>query len=282
VRRIAVVTDSAADLSPEDAQAAGITVVPLIVTFGKESFKAGKELTTEQFWERMTAPDAPFPTTAASSPGDFRAAYEQCFAEGAESIVSIHPAATLSATVQSARLAREMLPDREIHIVDSQAVSMVEGILAQMAVEMADAGSTAAEIAQTLERRTGDFQVYVVVETLEYLKKGGRVSPAQAAIGSFLSVKPIIRVASGQVETADRVRTKSKARLRILELISERPVERISILHSTSPDLDDFRDELLARLPGDKPDRVSIELVGASVGPHVGPGALGAAVLYRA
>jgi DegV family protein with EDD domain len=281
VSRVAIVTDSAADLNPDEARSAGITMVPLVVTFGSESFKAGTEMTTEQFWQRMTAPSAPFPTTAASSPGDFRATYEQCFADGAEAVVSIHVAASLSGTMKSAQIARDMLPDREIHIVDSQGVSMGEGILALMGVEMAEAGSTAAEIAEVLRRRSQDINLLVVVETLEYLKKGGRISAAQAAIGSFMSVKPIIRVAAGQVETVDRVRTRAKARQRIFELIAERPVERISILHTISPDLEEFREELLSRLPGEKPDRVSVELVGASVGPHLGPGCLGAAILYR-
>ena len=203
--RVAIFTDSASDFDPAEAEAAGITVVPLMVTFGGETFKAGVDLSTEAFWERMVAPDAPFPKTAASSPGDFKEAYEAAFEDGAEAIVSIHVAGTLSGTIKSAQIARDMLPDREIHVVDSQGASMGEGILARMGVELAAEGRSAAEIAETLEARARDIRIYLTLETLEYLKKGGRISGAQAAIGTLLSVKPIIRVEDGVVDTIDRV-----------------------------------------------------------------------------
>jgi DegV family protein with EDD domain len=281
--RVAVFTDSASDLDPADAAAAGIHVVPLIVSFGSDSYKAGVDMSTEAFWERMTAPDAPFPTTAASSPGDFKAAYEAAFAEGAEAIVSIHVASTLSGTIKSAQVAKEMLPDREIHIVDSLGASMAEAILARMAVAMAADGTSAAEIAASLERRVPDLRMYVALETLEYLKKGGRISGARAAIGTLLSVKPIIAVEHGVVDTADRVRTRAKARERLIELICAHPIERIEILHTITPDVEVFRDEVLVRAAGSL-DRstVKIGLVGPSVGPHLGPGCLGAAILYEA
>jgi len=281
--RVAIFTDTASDLDPAIAAAAGIGIVPLLVNFGKESFKAGVELSTAAFWDRMVAPDAPFPTTAASSPGEFKEAYEAAFANGADAIVSIHVASTLSGTIKSAQIARDMLPDREIHVVDSLGASMAEGILAQMAVELAAEGRSAAEIAEIAEARAQDIVTYVALETLEYLKKGGRISGAQAAIGTLLSVKPIIVVKDGVVETGDRVRTRSKARERLIEMVCERPVERLVILHTLSPDVEAFRDELLARIPdGPKVEDVPIALVGPSVGPHLGPGGVGAAVLYRA
>ncbi len=281
--RVAVFTDSASDLDPADAAAAGIRIIPLIVSFGPDSYKAGVEMTTEAFWDRMTAPDAPFPTTAASSPGDFKAAYDAAFADGAEAIVSIHVAGTLSGTIKSAQIAREMLPDREIHLVDSLSASMSEAILARMAVRLAADGLPPAEIAESLRRRVPDLKVYVALETLEYLKTGGRISGARAAIGTLLSVKPIISVEQGVVDTADRVRTRAKARERLIELICSRPIERIEILHTLTPDVEVFRDEVIARAAGNlDPTTVSIGLVGPSVGPHLGPGCLGAAVLYEA
>lgn len=281
--RVAIVTDSASDLDPAEAAAAGIGIVPLLVNFGSQSFRAGVELSTAEFWTRMTAPDAPFPTTAASSPGEFKEAYEAAFASGADAIVSIHVAGTLSATIKSAQIARDMLPDREIHVIDSLGASMAEGMLAHMAVELAAEGRTAAEIAEILETRAPDMVMYVALETLEYLRKGGRISGAQAAIGTLLSVKPIIVVKHGVVETGDRVRTRSKARERLIELICQRPIERLAILHSVSPDVETFRDELLTRVP-DAPavEEVPIALVGASIGPHIGPGCVGAVALYRA
>jgi DegV family protein with EDD domain len=279
--RVAIFTDSAADLDPAEAQASGIHVVPLIVNFGDQSFRAGTELSTADFWKRMTAPDAPFPTTAAAAPGEFKEAYEAAFAAGAEAIVSIHVAGTLSGTIKSAQIARDMLPDREIHVVDSQGVSMGQGILCRIGVEMAADDRSADEIAATLEERTPDLMMLVALDTLEYLKKGGRISGARAAVGTLLSVKPIIMVKDGEVDTADKVRTRSKARERAAELITERPIERLSILHTMAPDVEEFRATILARVPDLDPASVTVELVGASVGPHMGPGCVGAAVLYR-
>jgi DegV family protein with EDD domain len=280
VSRVAFVTDSASDLDPARAAADGIRIVPLSVTFGDESFRAGVDLTTEQFWARMTAPDAPFPKTAAASPGEFKAVYDEAFADGADAIVSIHVAGTLSGAIKSAEVARGLLPDREIYVVDSNGASMAEGILAYMGLEMAALGTPAAEIARVLSDRASDLRMYVSLETLEYLKKGGRISGAQAAIGTFLSVKPIIAVEDGKVETADKPRTRSKSRERCIELICARPIERVAILHTMAPDVDEFRDEVVRR-SGVDPSTVMVSIVGPSVGPHLGPGCVGAAVLYR-
>ncbi len=280
--RVAIFTDSASDLDPALAAADGISIVPLLVTFGSETYKAGVEMSSATFWERMVAPDAPFPKTAAASPGEFKDAFEAAFAAGAEAIVSVNVAGTLSGAIKSAQIARDMLPDREIHVVDSQSASMAQGILASLGVELEVEGRSAGEIAERLEARTPDMRVYVALETLAYLKKGGRISGPAAAIGTLLSVKPIIRVKDGEVDTVDKVRTRSKARERLIELITERPIERLAILHTVSPDVAAFRDEVLARAPALDPASVTIGLVGPSVGPHLGPGCVGAAVLYRA
>ncbi len=280
--RVAIFTDSASDLDPALAAAEGISIVPLLVTFGADTYKAGVEMSTAAFWERMVAPDAPFPKTAASSPGEFKEAYEAAFDAGAEAIVSVHVAGSLSGTIKSAQIARDMLPDREIHVVDSLGASMAEGILARMGVELADEGRSAAEIAEVLESRAPDMLMYVALDTLEYLRKGGRISGTRAAIGTLLSVKPIIVVKHGVVDELTRVRTRSKARERLIEVITERPIERLSILHTVSPDVEAFRDEVVARAVGLDAADVTIDLVGPSVGPHLGPGCVGAAVLYRA
>ena len=279
--RVAIFTDSASDMDPAEAVALGIHIVPLLVYFGKESFRAGIDLSGPEFWQRMMAPDAPLPTTAASSPGDFKEAYEAAFEAGAEAIVSVHVAGVLSGTIKSAQIARDMLPDREIHIVDSLGASMAQGILCRMGVAMAAEGRSAAEIADTLESRAPDMVLYVALETLEYLKKGGRISGPQAAIGTLLSVKPIIEVRHGVVSVPEKVRTRSKARERLIEMILERPIERLTIIHTVAPDVEAFRSEVLSRVPDIDPATVTVELVGASVGPHVGPGCVGAVVLYR-
>jgi DegV family protein with EDD domain len=280
--RVAIVTDSASDLPPAAAAASGIEVVPLVVSFGSQTYKAGVELSTEEFWRRMTAPDAPFPTTAASAPGDFKAAYERCFAAGAEAIVSVHPAGTLSGTIKSAAIGRSMLADRDIRIVDSGSASMGQGILAQLGAELAARGAGAAEIAATLDDRKADLDLYVALDTLAYLKKGGRISGAQAAIGTLLSVKPIITIREGVVHTAEKPRTRGKARERVLDLLMRRPVEQLAVLYTPPADGEGFRREILLRLSG-KLDagNVSIQPVGASVGPHLGPGCVGGVVLYR-
>ena len=280
--RVAIVTDSASDLPPAAAAAAGIAIVPLVVNFGPQTFKAGVDLSTEQFWQRMTAPDAPFPTTAASAPGEFKAVYDKAFAEGAEAIVSIHVAGSLSATLKSAEIAKGLLPNREIHIVDSGSASMGEGILAQIGAEMAAQGTPAAEIARVLDDRKKDLDLYVALDTLEYLKKGGRISGARAAIGTLLSFKPIITIRDGVVETADKPRTRSKARERTIELLVQRPIERLAVLFTPPADADSFRKEVVTRAGSQlQAKNVSVQPVGASVGPHLGPGCVGAVVLYE-
>jgi DegV family protein with EDD domain len=282
VPHVAIVTDSASDLPLDVAAAAAITVVPLEVTFGGERFRSGVDLTTDDFWERMLAPDAPFPTTAAASPGDFKSIFDAAFVTGADSIVCICVGEQLSGTIKSARIAADMLADRDIHIVDSASASMGQGLLALLAAGLAGSGSSGREIAEAVTERAADIDLFVALDTLAYLRKGGRISPAQAAIGGLLQVKPIITVTDGVVETADRVRTRSKARERVIELLTARPVEALAVLYTPPADPGPFRDEVVARLPeGIDPARVSVQPVGPSVGPHLGPGCLGGVLLYR-
>jgi DegV family protein with EDD domain len=281
VSRVAVVTDSASDLSPDKAAALGVTVVPLIVNFGKDTFSAGVNLSTDEFWTKLKSPGAPFPTTAACSPGDFQVAYQKAFDAGADAVVSIHVADSLSGTMKAAQIGKAMFKDREIHIVDSTSASMGIGVLVELAVQMASMGVSAAEIASVTTNRRADIGVFLALDTLEYLKRGGRISGAQAAIGTLLSVKPIIELKDGKVETAERVRTRGKAREKLVELLTQRPMDRLAILHTTEADVEEFSAALTARVPGGiDPAKVSVDLVGASVGPHLGPGCVGAVALY--
>lgn len=276
--RVAILTDSASDLSVDQATASGITVVPLLVSFGDKEYRAGVDLTSEDFWRELTAPGAPFPKTAAAAPGTFRDAFERLFATGADEVVYVGVGGKLSATVGSAKVAREMLPDRKIHVVDSNTASLGVGMLAFLAVELAQAGKSGEQIVTELERRRDSVKLYVVLETLEYLKRGGRISPARAAIGSVLSVKPIITLEDGVVETADRPRTRSRARARLLELLAATKPARIAILHGQAPDIEAFAAELSA-VTGVPREKMTINLIGPSVGPHVGPGAYGAVTM---
>ena len=191
--RVAIFTDSASDLDPADASASGIHVIPLVVNFGDQSFRAGVDMSGPDFWARMTAPDAPFPTTAASSPGDFKDAYEAAFANGAEAIVSIHVAETLSGTIKSAQIARDMLPDREIHVVDSLGASMAQGILARMGVEMAEADVPPRRSPRPSKSGPRTCASTSRSRPSSTSRRAAGSAGAQAAIGTLLSVKPIIR-----------------------------------------------------------------------------------------
>ncbi|MEI8332322.1 MAG: DegV family protein [Chloroflexota bacterium] len=280
--RVAIVTDSASDLTPTDAARADITVVPLTVSFGDQEFRAGVDLTAEDFWDRMLAPDAPFPRTAAPPPGAFKEAFERRFAEGADEIVCVDLGGRISATVQSARVAAEMLPGRTIEVVDSESASMGVGILALVATELAAAGANAAEIAAALGRRMADVEIYVAVDTLEYLKRGGRISGARAAVGTLLSVKPIITIRDGLVEQLERARTMARARQRVIELFTAAPADRVAILAGPGTDTDGMWRDLLVAF-GDRvdPSRITVEMMGPTIGPHIGPGFVGGVVLRR-
>ena len=282
---VAIMTDSTADLAPETAAAAGIHVVPLYVRFGEQEFRAGVDLTTQEFWDRMLAPGTPIPTTSAPSPGDFRTAFDAIFAGGAEAIVCPTLGTKLSATFQSATLAAQALPDREIHVIDTGSTSMSTGIPALVAAALAQEGLPASEIAQRVRDCLPNVNLFVAVDTLDYLRKGGRLSATQAVIGSMLSVKPIITVADGSVTLSERQRSRAKARARVIELISAQPVERLAILHtptSTPEEIGAFREALLSAIPyGVDPAMVSTSLIGASTGPHLGPDLMGAAYLIR-
>jgi DegV family protein with EDD domain len=282
--RVAIVTDNAADLLPEESAAAGIRVVPLTVSFGDESFQQGVNLTNEEFYARLTAPGAAFPTTAAPSAGQFQAAFEDAFAAGSDAVVCITLSGGLSATMESARMARAALPDREIHLVDTRWATYPEGVFVELAAQLAASGSSAAEIAATLERRVPDMNAMVVVDTLEYLRRGGRISGAKAMIGTAFSVKPILTVDHGVMEPVGQVRTRSKARARAIELLRERiggrPIERAAVLQTVTPDSGAFRDEVAAALGLDA-EAIPVRTVGSTIGAHLGPGMVGVLALAR-
>jgi DegV family protein with EDD domain len=279
MHRVALVTDSASDITPELAQALDVTVVSLLVYFGDEELRS-VDLPPDQFWARMTAPGAPLPRTSACSPADFERTFRTCFEQGAEAIICVTVGGKLSATLKSAQIAAEQLKEREIHVIDSDSASMGEALLLQVAAGLRDAGEPADAIAARVQERVRDLKFYVALETLEYLRRGGRITTAQAAIGSVLSVKPIISIENGTVVQADRVRTRRKARERLLELITSRPIDRLAVLHGMAPDIEGFAAELSARAHLE-PDRVTVAAIGPSIGPHVGPGAYGAVCLYR-
>jgi DegV family protein with EDD domain len=276
---VAIVTDSAADLPADLAAAAGITVVPLITIVGDHEFRTGIDLSAEEFYERLAAPGVPFPRTAAAPPAVFQTTFEHLLAAGASGVVCVTVGSKLSATITSARIAAQVVGER-CHVVDSETASLSVGMLALMAAERAGRSASVEEIVESLERRKRDSRLYVVLETLDYLRRGGRISAAQAAIGNVLSVKPIVTVRHGVVETADRPRTRGRARQRLIELLAAKPVERVAVMHAQAQDVEAFADEL-ARATGIPRAAVTINMIGPSVGAHVGPGAYGAAVMLK-
>jgi len=277
---VAIVTDSGSDLTPAELGERRIGQVPLTVSFGQESFLSPNELAPEEFWRRMTAPDSPFAHTAAPSAGQFKQAFEQAFEAGADGIVCVTLGQKLSATMSSARMAADMLPGRQIGVVDSGSASMGIGALALRGATMAAAGAGVPEIVAALDKMRADNVFFVCLETLEYLRKGGRISHVKAAIGGLLSVKPIMTTEDGLVIPADQPRTRARARERILELMSSRPLTELHLLYAPPADVEGFREELLARLPEPKPRLVTSRIIGPVIGTHVGPGAYGGVIVW--
>jgi DegV family protein with EDD domain len=272
---VAVVTDSGSDLNPAQLRESRIRQVPLTVSFGDRSYLTPDELGPEAFWLQLRAPDSPFPHTAAPSAGQFKQAFDEAFEGGAEGIVCVCLGEKLSATLRSAQIARAMLPDRAIEVVDSGSACMAIGAMVVHASKLADDGYSAAEIADRLVQLRRRITLFVVLDTLEYLRKGGRISHARAAVGGLLTVKPIITVEDGLVVAAEQPRTRGKARERLLALMTARPLEELHILYSPPADAGAFREEVLERLPGPPPRVIGMQVIGPVIGAHVGPGAYG-------
>jgi DegV family protein with EDD domain len=172
-----------------------------------------------------------------------------------------------------------MLPDREIHVVDSRSACLATGALALRGAKMAAGGASAEQIAAEMTRLRQEITLFVALDTLEYLRKGGRISAAKAAVGGLLSVKPIITVEEGIVVTADQPRTRTKARARVIELLTDHPATEIYVLYSPPIDVESFREAVLARMPAPAPKVATTQIIGPVIGAHVGPGAYGAVVV---
>lgn len=275
--RIAIVTDTSSDLLPEQAAAAGIRLVPLTVSFGDETFEAVTELRNEDFYAKLTAPGAPLPRTAAPNPQQFEAAYHEALDSGAEGVVCLTISSKLSATWSSAVQGAKDLADR-VAVVDTRTTTHAQGMMALDCAAMAAGGSSLEEVRAHAQDLAGRSHLYFAVDTLEYLQKGGRIGRASALLGTVLAIKPILFVEDGVVATADKRRTAAKARARLLELVTARPVEKATVLHTTAPGVEAFRDEF-ADLVGLPHQEVHIGLVGPVAGTHVGPGMYGVSLI---
>lgn len=275
---VRIVTDSACDLPPALCAELGIEVVPLTIRFGSEELVDRRELTTEQFWERLPKAKT-LPETAAPSVGAFEETFRRLADEGASGIVCIDLSSRLSATMQSAEVASKSLDGTiQVEVVDSISVTMGTGMLVRHAAQRALDGADVATIAAEVEDRRDRVRMLATLDTLEYLRKGGRIGGAQALLGSMLSIKPVITIQDGVVETAGKVRTRSRALRFIVDKIKEVNVEEIAVLHSQAPDVDEFV-EMLRPIVGDR--EILVGTIGPVVGVHSGPGLLGAVWLER-
>ncbi len=263
---VRIVTDSGCDLSPEAAEALGITVVPLSIRFGSTEYTDRVDLTPEQFYAEMETQDE-LPETAAPAPGAFAAAFDQLIAEGATDIVCVMLSEALSATAQSARTAASQAKGANVHIVDSKSATIGQGTLVMAAASAAAEGSSAADVIALTETQSTNTHVYGVLNTLDNLKKGGRIGNAQALLGTMLSIKPCIDLTTGAVEEAGKQRTRKKALAWLASVVPDNATN-LAIAHGQASDIDDF----LALL-GQTPDRVDI--IGPVVGTHGGPGVIG-------
>jgi len=275
---VRIVTDSACDLPEPICAELGVEVVPLTIRFGDREYVDRKELSIDAFWRELAASPV-LPETAAPSVGAFEETFRRLSDDGASAIVCINLSARLSATMQSAQVAAKALDGTTpIEIIDSLSASMGIGNLVLHAARRARAGASLEEVVREVNARRESQHVFATLDTLEYLRKGGRIGGAQALLGSMLSIKPIISVLDGAVEPAGRVRTRSKALRFLVDQIPAGKVELISVLHADAPDLDEF----LAMLEPVVPDaEVTVGSIGPVIGVHTGPRVMGIAWIDR-
>lgn len=270
--RIAIVTDSTASLSPADAEAEGITVVPLKVIIGAATHTEGVDVTPDMIAEalRQFVPVS----TSRPTPEEFLAVYEELAAGGAASVVSVHLSATMSGTFESAQLAagRASIP---VMCVDSRQVGIATGFAAGRAARTCAAGGTDADAVAAALGAGESSTVLMYVDTLEYLRRGGRIGSAAALIGSALAVKPLLTIEEGTVVPLERVRTTAKALSRVVTLAEKAAGQapagvELGVQHLANPDA---AADVAARLAEalDMPE-VPVNEVGAVIGAHVGPG----------
>jgi DegV family protein with EDD domain len=270
---VRIVTDSASDLPVELCEELDIAVVPLTIRFGDEELVDREQLTTEAFWARL--PQAKqLPETAAPSVGAFEETFRRLADEGATGIVCINLSSRLSATLQSAEVAAKSLHGEvDVRVVDSLSASMGIGLLVRHAARRAREGADIDTIVAEVTDRRSRLRLFATLDTLEYLRKGGRIGGAQAFLGSMLSIKPVITVGDGVVEPAGKVRTRSRALRFVVDKVKESPVEDLCVVHSQAADLDEFVEMLRPIVPAGE---ILVGTIGPVVGVHAGPRVVGA------
>jgi len=274
---VRVVTDSACDLPNDLAVEYGIEIVPLTIRFGDDEFVDRRDLSPKQFWARC-ATSPVLPETAAPSAGAFEEAFRAAGAAGADGVVCINLSSKLSATYQAAQVAANALEgDLPVRVVDSLSVTMGLGSIALTAARLATAGKSIDDVAGAAEDLVRRTRVLGTLDTLENLKKGGRIGGAKAMLGSMLSLKPVIWVVDGVVEEESKQRTRSRALRYLVDKVAEQAkqgIESLAVMHGDAPDLDEFLDLLDAHFPRED---IVIGDIGAVIGTHAGPRVIGVA-----
>ncbi|MFO1538276.1 MAG: DegV family protein [Actinomycetota bacterium] len=265
-------TDSACDLSDLVAETMRIEIVPLSIRFGDEELVDREQLSPEDFWTRLRSSPV-LPETSAPSAGQFEARFRRVIERGATGIICINLSSRLSATMQAAQLAATAVRDEcPIVVIDSRTVSMGLGALCLTAARRAADGARLEEIVEDVLSRRDRTRLFGALDTLEYLKKGGRIGNARALLGSVLSIKPIVEVREGAVEEAGKVRTRSKALALLADRARAEKIDSLAVLHGQADDVDDLLDRLSEFFPRDE---IVTGLVGPVIGTHAGPGVIG-------
>jgi DegV family protein with EDD domain len=276
--QIALVTDSTGYIPQEKIEKHGIEVVPLYVNFPDEVLEDGS-IDNALFFKKMRG-SSKLPFTSQPSPGDFIKVYEKLIKEGKE-IISIHISAGISGTVESANSAARMVDPARISVVDSQFTSAGMAMMVLYAARAIEEGKTREEVVASLEKLKSKTHILFVPDTLEYLRKGGRIGGAQALLGTLLNIKPVLYFNGGKVDVFDKVRTMKKALRRIVdELPSNAEGLQVAILIAeTSPVHLQMMEEFLAeRFPSMKVEKYELSPV---IGTHTGPGVLGLAYMQH-
>lgn len=270
---VRIVTDSACDLPEDLVEQHRIGIVPLTVRFGDEEFVDRVELSASEFYRRLATSDR-LPETAAPSPGAFEQEFTRLADEGADAVICINLSSHLSATMASAQNAATALEGKvDVRVLDSLSITTGLGSQVVEAAKAAEAGRSADDIVALVEDLAGRTRVFGTLDTLENLKKGGRIGGAQAMLGTILSIKPIIDISSGVVEEAGKQRTRKKAMLWLRDKLFEFPtVENLCVAHGDAPDAEEFLALIVERYPV---DQIMQSTIGAVIGTHGGPRILG-------
>jgi DegV family protein with EDD domain len=276
---IRIVTDSACDLPPATAAEHDIEIVPLTVRIGEHEYVDRADLTPKEFWAK-SGDAKQLPETAAPSPGAFERAYRDAAAQGATGVVCVTLSSDLSATYQSAQLGADAVKDTlPVRVIDSRSVTIAQGLLAIAGAEAAAVGKSIDEVAAVIEAKVPRMRVFAALDTLENLKKGGRIGTARAALGSMLNIKPLIQVENGAVAELGKQRTRSRSLDQLIEIAKERGAagaKPLAVMHGDAPDVDKFVDDLCAALGRNRAD-ILVGDIGSVVGTHAGPRVIGLA-----